>query len=364
MRVVIAHDFLETYGGAERVTQEMAAAFPDATVHAILGRPSVVERMGISDRFSSLLPARERLMRHYRLGTPLLPAVVDAARLPEADVLLTSSYAFAHRFRTRNDAPQVCFCHSPLRFAWSMTDSYRRELSRGRATSAAFRTLAATMRWADRAAARRPARFMTSCDHVADQIARFYDREAEVIGAPIDCELFRPAAAAPKGDYWLFVGRLIEPYKRAAMTVEAFRTLGERLVVVGDGPAMAQLRADKPPNVELLGALGDEALVELMQNCRAAVFPSKDDLGLLPLEVMACGRPVLAYGGGGALDTIRQGVTGAFFHEQSAEAIADAVRHFDPDAYDPVVLRQYACSWDKLAFRERLVSRVRDAAAA
>ena len=244
VRVVIAHDFMETYGGAERVVAEMAEAFPSAEVFAILGRRGVAERIGIADRFTTLLPDRERLFKSYRLAAPVLPALVASRRLPSADVLLTSSYAFAHHFRTRNSAPQVCYCHSPLRFAWSMTDSYRDEWASGRLRSLAFGGFARGMRFADRRAAARVTTYLTQSAYVADQIARFYGREAEVIGAPIDCSRFVPAdLSGDPDDYYLFCGRLVEPYKRAAITVEAFRTLGERLVIVGAGPAMGRLRA-------------------------------------------------------------------------------------------------------------------------
>ena len=362
MKIVIAHDFLETYGGAERVTEEMARAFPDASIHAVLGRPAVVRRMGIEHRFQSVLPARERMLRHYRLGAPVLPSIVDLARLPEADVLVTSSYAFAHRFRTINGAPQVCYCHSPLRFAWSMTSSYRRQMTRGSLGSTAFNVMAAAMRHSDRSASRHPQQYITSCRNVAEQIRRYYDRPAEVIGAPIDCDRFRPAPAGTEiGDYYLFCGRLIEPYKKIGITVEAFNRLGLPLLVVGDGPAMECVRSIAGKNIEFAGALEDDALVGVMQRCRAAIFPSKDDLGLLPLEVMACGRPVLAYAAGGALDSVREGVTGSFFYEQSADAMVDAVRAFDPDAYERDTLRAHASRWCGEKFRARLVEKVEEA---
>lgn len=363
MRVVIAHDFLETYGGAERVTEEIARAFPEATVHALLARPSVVERMGIADRFHSVLPARSRILEHYRLGAPALPYLTDSVRLPEADVLITSSYAFAHRFRTVNDAPQICYCHSPLRFAWSMTESYRDDWTRSRLSRAAFTAFAAHMRRSDRRAAQRGQTYVTSCRNVARQIERCLGQPAHIIGAPIDTERFRPAAGeSGPDDYFLFCGRLIEPYKRVGITVEAFRRLGRKLLVVGDGPAMRELRRTAPPNAELVGSLRDDELVEVMQRCQAAIFPSKDDLGLLPLEVMACGRPVLAYAGGGALESVREGVTGQFFHEQTADAIAEGVREFDPDSYDPEALRSHALGWSTELFRRRLVEQVHEAA--
>jgi glycosyltransferase involved in cell wall biosynthesis len=363
MRVVITHDFMEAYGGAERVTAEMAALFPDARVVAFLARPEVAARMGIGDRTRSLVAPRERILRRYRLGAALWGPYADAIRLEDADVVLSSSYAYAHRLRTRNDAPIVCYCHSPLRFAWSMTADYRRRWAGSGPSAAAFGLLAATVRRGDRASAQRVHSYLTQSPFTADQIREFYGREADVIGAPVDCELFCPGAGEPS-DHYLLVSRLVEPYKRVGAAVEAFRRMpGERLIVAGDGPAMAELRAAAPPNVTFTGHLDDAELVALMQSCRAAIFPSRDDFGLVPVEIMACGRPVLAYADGGALHTVKAGVTGAFFATQTPEAIVEAVRAHDPAVYDPQAIREHALQWDRPAFRARLLAAVERATA-
>lgn len=358
-RVVIAHDFLETYGGAERVTQELAAEFPDAPVVAILGRPAVARRMGIEGRWRPLLRPRPALLRGYRRLTPVFPGLVRAARLPEADVLVSSSYAFAHQFRVPG-APHVCYCHSPLRFAWSMTDDYERRWAAGSAGGAAFRGLAAMMRRSDRRAAQRVTVYCTQSPFTADQIERFYGRRAKVIGAPVDCDLFHPAPGGDHDDYVLLCGRLIEPYKQMGIALDALRQLGRRVVVAGDGPAMAELRARAGPEVAFLGHLGDEELVPVMQRAAFLLFPSRDDFGLIPVEAMACGRPVLAYDGGGARHTVVPGVTGELFPEQTAECLATALDGFRPDRYAAGEIRRHAEQWDRRAFRERLRAVVLD----
>lgn len=361
MRVVIAHDFMETYGDAERVTEQMALAFPDAPVVAILGREDVARRMGVAERFRSLLPERPTLLRHYRLLTPAFPARADRRRLPEADVVLSSSYAFAHRLRPRGGATRVCYCHSPLRFAWTMTDRYQEEWGGGPGSKRAFELLARAVRTSDRAAAADIDAWLTHSPSVAEQIEGFYGRQAEVIGAPVDCNRFRPSAAGP-GDYFLFVGRLVEPYKRARVLLDAFRTLREqRLVIAGDGAALDELRAGAPPNVTFTGHLDDDALVEAMQGCRATLFPSRDDFGLVPVEVMACGRPVVAFAGGGARHTVVPGLSGTLVRAQTADAFARAVRRFRDDVWDPVRIRDHALRWDAPVFRRRLVEAVQRA---
>ncbi|MEH3053608.1 MAG: glycosyltransferase [Patulibacter minatonensis] len=360
-RVVITHDFAEIYGGAERVTEVLAAEFPDAQVWSILGRRSIAERMGVADRWHTLLPENRTLLERYRMLTPIYPALLRSRRLPEADVILSSSYAFAHQLRTLNDAPQVCYCHSPLRFAWSMTEEYQSIWSSSSIGDVAFRSLAAAMRHSDKKAARRVDRYLTQSPYTADQITRFYGRTPEVIGAPIDCTLFKPSTSE-REDFFLIVGRLIEPYKRVGVAVEAFRRLGLPLVVAGDGPALNDLRKNAPPNVTFLGQQGDEEVVSLMQRCRALMFPSQDDFGLVPVEAMACGAPIIAYRGGGATHTVVDGVTGTFFDEQTPEAIEAAVRAFDPATLDHSAIRVHAEQWDVGAFRQRVRAAVEEVA--
>ncbi len=358
--MVVAHDFMETYGGAERITAEIAEAFPEAPVVAIMGRRAVARAMNVEDRFVSLLRPRPVLLRHYRLLAPVFPFIVDRLRLPPADLVVSSSYAFAHRLRPPNRAVRVCYAYSPLRFAWAMEEDYRAQWARNRLAGAGFRALAAAMRRSDRRSAQGVDVYVTQVPHVADQIRRFYGRSAELIGAPVDCEAFHPSEEPP-GDYYLFCGRLIEPYKKVALLVEAFTRLGHRLLVAGDGPERARLEALAGPNIEFLGHVETPDLVRLMQRCLAGIFPSEDDFGLVPVEVMACGRPVIAYAGGGALYTVEPGVCGEFFPEQTADSLAEAVEAFRPHTYDPGAIRAHALRWDRFAFRRQIVRVARQA---
>jgi glycosyltransferase involved in cell wall biosynthesis len=179
----------------------------------------------------------------------------------------------------------------------------------------------------------------------------------------VDCERFHPSGRDPE-DYFLLVGRLIEPYLQSTIVLEAFRGLPHRLVVAGDGPALERLRATAPPNVEFTGRVSDARLVELMQGCLAGLSPTRHDFGLTPIEVMACGRPVLAYGAGGARHTVVPGVTGELFEPQTPEAVAEAVEAFDPGAYDAGAIRAHAEGWSAERFRERLVAAVNEVVAA
>jgi glycosyltransferase involved in cell wall biosynthesis len=354
IKAVIAHDFTEVYGGAERIVAAIAEVFPDAPFWSILGRSSVTQRMGVGDRAHTVLPSRERLVRGFRALTPLYPAIVRARRLPAADVLVSSSYAFAHGFRTENDAPQVCYCYSPLRFAWSMTEDYEARWAAGAGRRAAFRALAGAMRVADRRAAKHVTTYVAESEHIAEQIRRFYDREPEVIYPPVDCELFRPDTGGDHDDYFLLCGRLIEPYKRFGIAIEAFRDLPQRLLVAGDGPAYTELTERAGDNVEFLGRLDDDELVPVMQRAAATLFPSTDDFGLIPVESMACGRPVIAFAAGGALETVKAGETGEFFDLATVGGIRAAVEGFEPDAYEPAAIRSHAEKWGLPRFRSQI----------
>ncbi|HLJ02439.1 MAG TPA: glycosyltransferase [Solirubrobacteraceae bacterium] len=355
MRIAITHDFFETFGGAERVTSEIAAAFPDAEVHAILGREAVAARMGIGGRVRTLLPPKPWLLKNYRWLAPGYLPLVLGSRLPSADLVISSSYAYAHAFSTRNQAPKLCYCHGPFRHLWSQQAVYAAGLPGGGAARAAFGAYARAARAGDRAAAGRVDRFLTQSPFTAELIRRCYGREAEILAPPIDCERFRPGAGRGRGGYFLFVGRLVEAYKRPSLVLEAFARMPERkLLVAGDGPALGALRVRAGANVEFLGQLDDAGLAEAMQGCAAAIFPSIDDYGLVPLEVNACGRPVLAVRAGGARHTVQPGVTGEFLREQSAQAIVDAVRDFDSERYDPLAIRRHALGWDSAVFRRRI----------
>jgi glycosyltransferase involved in cell wall biosynthesis len=359
-RVVIAHDNLRWYGGAERIAAIIAEAFPDADFWTVFGGSEAAERMGVADRLRTLLPTNRAMIRAYRVLAPAYPAVIRSRPLPDADLLLTSSFAFAHHFRTRNRAPQLCYCYSPLRAAWTMTEDYAAELGRGRAGAALARVTARGLRRIDWRAAQRVSRYVAESRYVGRQIEEFYERPAEVIYPPVDCDLFRPSGQPGHDGYFLFCGRLVEAYKRPSLVVRAFRDLPQhRLVVAGDGPALSRLQAEATANVTFLGQVGDADLVPLMQRCAAVVFPSRDDFGLIPVEAMACGRPALAYAAGGALETVVAGRTGEFFDEQSPGAIRDAVERFEPDSYDSDAIRAHALGWR----RERFTSEIRAAAA-
>jgi glycosyltransferase involved in cell wall biosynthesis len=276
-------------------------------------------------------------------------------------VIVASSYAYAHGFNTPNRAAKVCYLWSPFRHVWSARQAYAAHLPGGRPSRAAFSVWAAAARRADRAAARSVQVFLTASPFGAGLIQSAYGTEAEILPPPIDTQRFVPSTNSP-GDYFLFVGRLVEAYKRPSLAIEAFARMPDRrLLIAGDGPEMTELRRRATPNIEFLGHLQDAELIQAMQGCQAAVFPSVDDFGLVPIEVNACGRPVLALKAGGPMHTVVPGVNGEFLADQSAEAIFQAVSSFDPNRYDSSAIRAHAMKWDRTTFREEIQAAAREA---
>jgi len=209
---------------------------------------------------------------------------------------------------------------------------------------------------ANRRVSRRVTRYVANSQYVAKQIETNYGRPADVIWPPVDTDRFRPSASGEKDDYFLFIGRLVEPYKRPSLAVEAFRSLPYRLVVAGDGPAMSSLRRIATPNIEFTGHLGDAELIPLLQRAAAVIFPSRDDFGLVPVEAMACGTPVIAYAGGGALETVVPDVTGIHFETQSPSSLRMAIESFDPSSFDGPVIRAHAERWNPTRFKDEMLT--------
>ncbi len=358
-RVAVVHDWLNQMGGAENVLEELMALFPGAplytSIYARERMPAAYGRWEIRTSFMQRLP---QVAERHQLYLPFYPLAFGRLDLSGYDLVLSNKSGFCHGVRARTRAQRaihVCYCLTPTRFLW-LYDQYREREPIGTLTDRALRPLLALLRRWDYGAAQRVDHFIAISRAVQERIRRIYRRESVVIHPPVDTERFRPDPGVPVGDYYLIASRLI-PYKRIDLAVEAFRHLpGERLVVVGDGRDRAALEAQAPPNVAFLGRQPLERLVRLVQGCRAFLFPGLEDFGIAPVEAMSAGRPVIAYGAGGALDTVIPGVTGEHFAPQTAEALAEVLAQFDPRAYDPRVCRAQAERFSRPVFRRRLLA--------
>lgn len=358
MRVALVHDWLTGMRGGERCLEVFAEMFPDADLYTLVHVPGsvtpVIERRRVVTSFLQRLPDAGR---RYRTFLPLFPAAIRAFDLSGYRLVLSSSHAVAKSVRVPPGARHVCYCFTPMRYVWDLYDDYFGPRA-GRLTRVIMPPLAAALRRWDRRTAAGVHRFVAISRFVAERIRRCYGREADVIHPPVDVARFR--LEETPGDFYLVVSALT-PYKRIDIAVEAANRLRRRLVVVGTGPEEARLCAQAGPTVEFLGWRDDATVADLYAQCRALLFPAVEDFGITPLEAMASGRPVIALGRGGALETVvRPGgpepPTGLFFDEQSAEALAAAIERFeaDPGRFDPKALRRRAEGFDRPLFRERI----------
>ncbi len=349
--MAIVADYLNQHGGAEWVVAVLHTMFPEAPVFTpILDRESLWPEMAGADLRVSWMQRLPGLKRHFRKYFLLFPLAVEGFDLSGYDLVLSSSCAFGKGARTRGDATHVCYCHTPARFVWDYENYVRRERL-GNLSRTALPPLIRMMRHWDLRTASRPDRYVANSHAVAGRIRDCYRRPSTVIPPPIKFSRFRPAEATEP--YFLVVSRLV-PYKRIDLAVAAFNRLGLPLRIVGDGPDRPALERQAGANVAFLGRASDREVERMLGECRALVFPGREDFGLTPLEANASGRPVVAFRGGGTLDTVIDGVTGLFFDEQHPESLMEAVGRLDAVAWDREVLRGHAARFDVEVFRERM----------
>lgn len=350
--MLISHDFAYQYGGAERVTEALAEAFPEAAVAVIGGDPAVLERMRVRDRATSLLPLGT-LTRRYRALSPAFPLLLP---FRSAEIVLSSSYAFAHH--VRGTRLHIEYCHSPLRQVWVSYDEYRKRA--GAVLAAGMATFRGWLKLMDLRATRRVDVLLASCDNVRRRIHAIYGRDADVIYPPVDAETFSPGQTTREGELAFLVARLVEPYKAVSSVLEAFSTLPYRLVIAGSGRDAPLLQRMAPSNVTFVGYLDDAGLRSWYRRAKIVLFPGEDDFGIVPLEAMACGTPVVALDAGGARETVVDEVTGLRFVPGSLKtAIAEAMGR----EWDSATIRSHALKFSRPRFatavRERVEAEIR-----
>jgi len=351
VKVAIVHDWLTVLGGAELVVRMLHELFPSAPIYVLAynpGRmPDEFRRMDIRPSFVQKLPFAKTKYRSY---LPLYPIAVEQFDLSEYDLVISSSHCCAHGAITRPDALHICYCYTPARYAWDLYHSYMSSLGGlGRLIAAPLLTF---IRQWDYTSAQRVDKFVAISTAVRERIRKHYGRDAEVLHPPVDTARFKPAPQSEIGDYFFIMSRHV-PYKRVDLAVEAFNMLGLPLHVAGEGPLTRKLQQVAAPNITFLGRVSDSDACKLMAHCKAFIAPQEEDFGLTAVEAQAAGRPVIAYGRGGSLDTVIDGVTGTFFHEQTPDALAEAVASFKPDRYDPQTLRRNAQRFTLANFKRR-----------
>jgi glycosyltransferase involved in cell wall biosynthesis len=336
------------------VLEAAHALYPDAPVFTSIFAPAVFPQYRGWDIRVSFLDQLPFIHHHHQPFLPLYPLAFESLDLRGFDTIVSITSAFAHGVKIPRGARHICYCLTPARFLWNYADYVQREQI-GRVAKIALPLVVGPLRGWDARAARRVNAFIAISRVVQKRIREFYERDSEIIYPPVDVESF-PVSAA-RGDYFLILARLV-PYKRIDLAVEAFNQLGLPLVIAGEGRDRARLQNLARGNVRFLGRVADEQARDLLAHARALVFPGEEDFGITPLEANAAGRPVIAFAGGGALDTIREGLNGVFFHAPTSEALAAAVWDFDDARFDAHAIRAYAEGFATRVFQERLARMV------
>ncbi|MBI4670407.1 MAG: glycosyltransferase [Chloroflexi bacterium] len=358
MRVAIVHDYFCNLGGSDTVARALYDLFPQARLFTLLvyarnRQHDLLRDVPLQTSFLQKLPLAQRTHQPF---LPLMPLAIESLDLRGYDLVLSSSHTVAHGVIPRPDALHICYCYTPMRYAWDMEQQYLTELP------APVRPL---MRWTmhrlrqwDVTAAARVDHFVADSHFVARRIEKYYRRYATVIPPPVDTDFYTPQDT-PRQDFYLVAGRLTG-YKRVDLVVDAFRHIQKKLVVVGAGPELKRLQRAAGANVTFLGATSREVLREHFAQCRALLFPGLEDFGIVLVEAQAMGCPVIAYGAGGVLDIVRDGETGVLFEAQTVDAVCNAVARFEQMTFDPAHLRANALAFSQDHFRTRMLEFIQD----
>lgn len=343
MKTAIIHDWLVTYAGAEKVLQEIIRLFPESHLFSIVDflpeefRPQILNKKARTSFIQKLPGAR----KGYRSYLALMPLAIEQFDLGQYDLVISCSHAVAKGVLTSGNQTHICYCFTPMRYAWDLYHTYLGDsgLDRGLKGFMA-RGILHYMRLWDSQTALRVNHFITPSNYVAERVKKIYRRGSTVIYPPVDVNQFQPGG--PKKDFFLTASRMV-PYKKLGLIVRAFSELGMPLVVVGEGPDSKKIRKAAGKNIIFKGFLPRQDLIGLMQKARAFVYAADEDFGILPLEAQACGTPVIAYGRGGLLETIQEG-TGILFMEQTVEALKNAILEFHKAerSFDPALVRANA----------------------
>jgi glycosyltransferase involved in cell wall biosynthesis len=352
MKVALVHDWCTGMRGGEKCLEVLCEIFPEAPIYTLLHNKgtmsSVIERHTIITSFIDGLPAKATQYRKY---LPLFPFAMAQFDLSEYDLVVSTSHAVAKNVRVRNGAVHICYCFTPMRYVWDMYNHYFGKGQAGLPVRIAMKLIAPLLRWWDVKTAANVTYFIAISEEIRKRIRAHYRRDAEMIYPPVDIEQFRLSTESE--DFYLIVSALV-PYKRVDLAVEAFNANGKRLIIAGTGPESGKLRSIAGPNIEFLGWQSDDELAQLYARCNALIFPGVEDFGIVPLEAQASGKPVIAFGQGGALETIVDGITGVFFDRQTADSLQEAIHRCSLIKFNPHAIRDHAVRFSRTNFRQNI----------
>jgi glycosyltransferase involved in cell wall biosynthesis len=351
MKIAIVHDYLNQYGGAERVVEALHELFPEAPIYTSVYLPAEMPesftRMDIRTSFMQRFPW---MKRHFKKYLMFFPKAIESFDFTGYDLILSSSSGWAKGAKHNAGCLHICYCYTPMRWVWSYQRYIERENIPKLAEIILKYYIKRLKKW-DLQTNSRVDRFVAISKLIQDRIMNSYNRDSVVIYPPVETSRF--TIAEKLGDYYLLVSRL-NTYKRVDIVIQAFNQLGLPLVVIGEGPDKAHLEKIAKPNIKFLGRVSDTVVNEHCAQCQAFIFPGEEDFGIAPVEAMAGGRPVVAYAAGGALETVVDGLTGVFFKEQTPAAIVEAVKKMQKISCDSRQIRNHALQFDKKVFKQKL----------
>ncbi len=367
LKVALVHDWLTGMRGGEKCLVALCRRFPDAELFTLLHQPGkmapAIERMQITTSFLQRMPG---IAKHYRYWLPLMPRAIESLKIPaDVDLVVSFSHAVAKSIQPPPGVPHVCYCFTPMRYAWQLRKDYfgseRNRLSPAAPLAKVRDVLLDRIRHWDRATSDRVTHYLAISQTIAERIEACYGRSSTVIYPPVDTDFYTPARVA-REDFYLCVSALA-PYKKIELAAAACRQLGRRLVVIGAGPERKRLEQAAGPGIELLGWRSDEQIRDYLRRCRALLFPGNEDFGIVPVEAQACGAAVVAYGEGGATETIlpadeRHVGSGVFFAEQTPESLISAIEWLEqhPEQFSGALARQQALKFNAQRYERELSS--------
>ena len=352
MKIALMHEMLVKLGGAERVVKTLSDLYPKAPIYTLFNNSKITPWwFGERKIIPSELQKTYQWLNSPKFLLPFMAKEVEAFDFSKYDVVISSSSAFAHGIKTGKKTKHICYCHSPMRYAWDYTHEYTKDKS-GFIQWLIAQLLHPIRQW-DYQVADRPDRVIANSQHVKRRVEKYWRRKAQVIYPPVNVKRFK---MTPRHENYFFIVSALTSFKRIDLAVRAFNKIKKKLIIIGDGAQRKHLETMAGPTIEFLGRKSDEEVKTYMEHCRAFIFPGEEDFGITPVEAMAAGKPVLAYGVGGVRETVQAGITGEFFEEQTVDSLLKGLTRLleNENSYDPKKIRKRAEKFDEAVFVKKM----------